>query len=122
VDLIPVRFGGATTETMLAGMNRGRLESDARTVRIQQFEPRRSDMAKFKEGDIVQLKSGGPKMTVSSIEGPEMTLSSIHTSASTEDRPLYHCRWFAGSKLQDGNFSESVLQAPGPSEKKTGKK
>jgi uncharacterized protein YodC (DUF2158 family) len=40
----------------------------------------------FNEGDIVQLKSGGPKMTVKNIysEGD------------------LNCQWFAGSKLGPG--------------------
>jgi uncharacterized protein YodC (DUF2158 family) len=52
---------------------------------------------KFKEGDVVQLLSGGPKMTVS----------------GENNRPYYHvyCVWFSN----DGNlhrklFEEGVLQ------------
>jgi uncharacterized protein YodC (DUF2158 family) len=58
----------------------------------------------FKVGDIVQLKSGGPKMTVG-------------------ERPLGHsargvyCQWFAGSKLESGYFSPATLARP--TEKKT---
>ena len=54
-------------------------------------------MAKrFKTGDIVQLKSGGPKMTV---EGYDAI-----------NGRLVQCQWFAGSKLSDGYFEEDVLQ------------
>ena len=58
---------------------------------------------KFKSGDAVQLKSGGPKMTVSErySSGP------------------YHCKWFAGSKLNMGNFEEDELQ---PYKEEAGKK
>jgi uncharacterized protein YodC (DUF2158 family) len=52
-------------------------------------------MTKFKEGDIVQLKSGGPKMTV--------------TGFSTSG--YLYCKWFAGSKLQDGSFNPESLEA-----------
>jgi uncharacterized protein YodC (DUF2158 family) len=51
---------------------------------------------KFKSGDAVQLKSGGPKMTVSGL---------------AEFRPgHYKCKWFAGSKLSDGTFNEDEIQ------------
>ena len=51
-------------------------------------------MDDFKPGDIVQLKSGGPKMTVQDV------------------RPqTIHCQWFAGSKLEDGHFNkESIIK------------
>jgi uncharacterized protein YodC (DUF2158 family) len=53
----------------------------------------------FKPGDIVQLKSGGPKMTVKD-------------SAPTDSNVIY-CQWFAGSKLESGAFrSESLQPAP----------
>lgn len=54
-------------------------------------------MAKSKEysvGDIVQLKSGGPRMTVEEI--------------------LYggniRCQWFSGSKLNTGDFDPGSIQ------------
>ncbi len=49
--------------------------------------------SKYKIGDIVRLKSGGPSMTVNSILG---------------DGHIY-CHWFAGDKLNSGSFDpESV--------------
>lgn len=51
----------------------------------------------FKSGDAVQLKSGGPKMTVSGRTG--------------HHKPEYYdCKWFAGSKLNEGEFAEDELQ------------
>ena len=52
-------------------------------------------MADFKKGDLVQLKSGGPKMTV--------------------NNPMDHvsrceCQWFSGSKLQRGFFDPETLE------------
>lgn len=47
----------------------------------------------FSSGDIVKLKSGGPEMTV------QRELS--------DDR--YRCQWFAGKKLESGEFPESSL-------------
>ncbi|MHA6913766.1 YodC family protein [Ralstonia pseudosolanacearum] len=51
----------------------------------------------FKVGDIVQLKSGGPVMTVRS------------TPAASQ--PGYWCQWFAGKKLEIGNFPFESLEA-----------
>jgi uncharacterized protein YodC (DUF2158 family) len=51
---------------------------------------------KFQTGDIVQLKSGGPEMTVQSV--PSRTSSS------------YRCQWFAGKKLESGPFPEESLK------------
>ena len=50
----------------------------------------------FAVGDIVQLKSGGPEMTVQ----------------TTPDPPgkYYKCQWFAGKKLESGTFQEASLQ------------
>ena len=54
----------------------------------------------FNNGDIVQLKSGGPKMTVHSVEPSRIT-----------------CQWFAGSKLERGSFPAESLE-PATVEKK----
>lgn len=51
---------------------------------------------KFKIGDIVQLKSGGPEMTVQSL--PTVSFS------------RYNCQWFAGKKLEAGGFPEESLK------------
>ncbi|MBJ9681534.1 MULTISPECIES: YodC family protein [Burkholderia] len=52
---------------------------------------------KFKVGDIVQLKSGGPEMTVQVL--PSETTTS------------YRCQWFAGKKLESGVFPGDSIQA-----------
>ena len=44
----------------------------------------------FVTGDIVELKSGGPKMTVKGNPGT--------------DPDLYDCQWFGGKKLENGFF------------------
>ncbi len=49
---------------------------------------------KFAVGDIVKLKSGGPKMTVSELY---------------EDTNTVACRWFAGAKAERANFSKQTL-------------
>lgn len=50
---------------------------------------------KFKPGDIVQLKSGGPKMVVESW---------------SDFSKNYDCSWFAGSKHNSQTFKEEALQ------------
>jgi uncharacterized protein YodC (DUF2158 family) len=52
-------------------------------------------MQEFKIGDIVELKSGGPKMTV--------------TGATTSDKEI-GCKWFAGGKLNYEFFPPDSLE------------
>jgi Uncharacterized small protein len=54
---------------------------------------------KYKEGDIVQLVSGGPKMTIDSIQ----------ENLSREFTWQYYCTWFAGNKLESARLGESSL-------------
>ncbi|CRM12723.1 putative small protein [Pseudomonas sp. 24 E 13] len=50
----------------------------------------------FKVGEIVKLKSGGPDMTV---------------RAYRLSNNLYTCQWFAGKKLDQGEFrTESLVR------------
>jgi uncharacterized protein YodC (DUF2158 family) len=52
----------------------------------------------FKIGQVVQLKSGGPRMTVSDVD-------------YEDDLPVC-CLWFDGNgQLQDGDFDHEVLVA-----------
>jgi uncharacterized protein YodC (DUF2158 family) len=56
-----------------------------------------SETDRFKVGDIVRLKSGGPAMTVQ------------------EDLPGgdFRCQWFGGRKLESGIFPhKSLVAAP----------
>lgn len=50
----------------------------------------------YSVGDVVKLRSGGPEMTISSVP-------------DSEYRDYYHCQWFAGKKLESGNFQEEQL-------------
>jgi len=52
-------------------------------------------MANLKQGDVVQLKSGGPAMTVE-----EVTPEGVH------------CTWFKGPDQQRGTFPAATLVAP----------
>ena len=54
-------------------------------------------MNDFETGDIVVLKSGGPKMTVKSLSSSSGNLV---------------CQWFAGKKLEEGFFKAESLQVP----------
>jgi uncharacterized protein YodC (DUF2158 family) len=49
----------------------------------------------FKSGELVQLKSGGPVMTV----------QAFHNGSGN-----YHCTWFAGKKLDSGYFAPASIQ------------
>ena len=58
-------------------------------------------MSPFKVGDKVQLKSGGPEMTVRAI-GDE----------DDDDDGQVSCMWFAKELLQQGSFpAETIVQA-----------
>ena len=54
--------------------------------------------SKFAKGDVVQLRSGGPKMTVEKV-----------IEAPRRDEELLVCQWFSGSKLQNGSFRPESL-------------
>ena len=70
----------------------------------------------IKVGDIVQLKSGGPKMTVQRMIGAEQ--SNFGLKAGDELLKMRGfkegdviCNWFEGSSLRDGTFRvESLLR------------
>lgn len=55
---------------------------------------------KFKVGEVVGLKSDGPDMTVRNV--PE------------KRDGYYTCQWFAGKKLESGNFPEDSLEPRDP--------
>ena len=59
-------------------------------------------MAKFKKGDVVKLKSGGPQMTVQNVGDFSMQ--------GGGENGVY-CVWFEknGTKKQEGYFDEDVL-------------
>ncbi|QUD86961.1 YodC family protein [Phenylobacterium montanum] len=55
---------------------------------------------KFKKGDVVVLKSGGPPMTVDAVPGEV---------AYHDDE--YRCQWFKGATAANGFYGEHLLQA-----------
>ena len=56
---------------------------------------------KFAVGEVVKLKSGGP----------EMTVRAVPNSGYGDN---YNCQWFAGKKLEAGNFPEGSLDKVTP--------
>lgn len=56
---------------------------------------------KFKPGEKVVLKSGGPVMTVHSF---------VINEAPVGYKQSYRCQWFAGKKLESGFFKEESLE------------
>jgi len=75
-------------------------------------------MNKFKVGDVVQMKSGGPKMTVDTVNYPyNYDIQKVNTSGKVES---YHCKWFNGKKVEEENFAEESLMFP-EEDKKEGK-
>jgi len=60
----------------------------------------------FKKGDVVSLKSGGPKMTVSEIGGFYDGL----LNKKEEDKDEVECTWFEGNKKKSDHFSIDILE------------
>lgn len=59
---------------------------------------------KYKVGDVVQLKSGGPRMTISSVpRGPDPSI------IGDKGKSQYGCNWFKGGTLERGSFAEELL-------------
>ncbi len=54
---------------------------------------------KFKAGDLVQLKSGGPQMVVEQ-----------YVEKSWDSSHLYRCTWFSGAKHNSESFAEAALK------------
>jgi uncharacterized protein YodC (DUF2158 family) len=56
-------------------------------------------MTQFKAGDVVILKSGGPKMTVEWAGNAAMT-----------GTPTVRCTWFDGAKKQSEGFAPEAVE------------
>jgi len=67
---------------------------------------------KFKSGDIVQLKSGGPSMTVDCIISNDSSWAELAGKPIPKgnDQFQYHCKWFYRDKMNTETFSESSLE------------
>lgn len=60
----------------------------------------------FKPGDVVQLKSGGPKMTVD-----KENIDPIR-ALDADGVKIYDCTWFDRAKLCHGSFPDTHLMMP----------
>jgi uncharacterized protein YodC (DUF2158 family) len=57
-------------------------------------------MEEIKAGDVVELKSGGPRMTV----------DSYSTNGNEEDKNVVLCCWFDVNMIRMNTFSTSSLR------------
>ena len=69
---------------------------------------------KFKPGDVVQLKSGGPKMTVSRyhLDIGDAIIDAIFRRKGKEpqETTVVECEWFDGARSVNGKFEQDLLQ------------
>ena len=74
-------------------------------------------MEEFKVGDVVQLKSGGPKMTIKRLigQGTDNWQSRINEEAM---KAIGHkngdlvCVWFENNQLKDAVFPPETVEKP----------
>lgn len=67
-------------------------------------------MAEFQKGDVVMLKSGGPKMTITAVDPSPVPGASV-TRGETAAAHRYRCQWFIGEeKVKDDTFDEESLR------------
>jgi uncharacterized protein YodC (DUF2158 family) len=68
----------------------------------------------FNNGDVVQLKSGGPLMTVQRIIGDDTSNFMLKTADEFIKTQGFKngdviCQWFNGNKLESGTFKADSL-------------
>lgn len=65
----------------------------------------------FKAGDVVQLKSGGPLMTVTGVVGEDPRLSILIAAAGLQEGDVAVEYFNASNKLVKGSFQVSSIIA-----------
>ena len=74
-------------------------------------------MAKFKKGDVVRLKSGGPAMTVVLVCSEDSQTSdekngyNAYQNKFGNSNAYYATNWFGGIKKEEDVFPEEALEA-----------
>lgn len=63
----------------------------------------------FQPGDVVELKSGGPRMTVTSIRTDEDAKRDASDGIYAPDTGV-HCQWFADTAVKGEYFNASSLK------------
>lgn len=70
-------------------------------------------MAKFKKGQVVKLKSGGPDMTVKSVIGEDKKMPFLLIDNAWKDKGLIDgdviCVWFEGNTSKEDGFDIELL-------------
>lgn len=66
--------------------------------------------SKFKVGDVVNLKSGSPDMTIKEII--TRTVSFMGEPTSELQHNEIKVQWFQDNELKSGSFTESQLENP----------
>ena len=62
----------------------------------------------FSKGDVVQLKSGGPRMTVTGVVGVEKVLDILKSQGFSDGDVTVE--YFVNQKLERGTFKETSLE------------
>jgi uncharacterized protein YodC (DUF2158 family) len=69
-------------------------------------------MNEFAIGDVVQLKSGGPKMTVHRIIGGS-DLDVLASAFKGADKGDIECKWFDNGRIESAHFKPQMLALAG---------
>lgn len=73
-------------------------------------------MRKLSSGDVVQLKSGSPRMTVTVVFGEPTTPKQLEEIAQKRGYQSgdVSCEWFDGAAIKTGFFHASTLKESHP--------